>query len=259
VLDDDPTGTQTVHDVTVLTGWSAEALEGAFRESDEVVYVLTNSRSLTATEAQSLSRQIAAGLLSARQATGRQFAIVSRSDSTLRGHFPDEVQALAEGLGEAYDGTLIIPFFLEGGRYTIDDAHYVAERSADEEWLVPAAETEYARDAAFGYRSSNLREWVSEKSRGSLLPGDVFSIRSKSCAREGRGSRPPAAFDEWQEGVRGEPPYLTEPGGFVSRLLDAGRRSLLPPAASFVRVRGGIEPQGLPTEPIWPERSTRRA
>lgn len=30
--------------------------------------------------------------------------------------------------------------------------------------LVPAGETEFARDAAFGYRSSNLVEWIREKS-----------------------------------------------------------------------------------------------
>ncbi len=84
--------------------------------------------------------------------------MVSRSDSTLRGHYPGEVDALAEGLGQRFDATLIIPFFLEGGRYTPNDIHYVAEGDA----LIPA-ETPFARDAAFGYRSSDLRDWVDER------------------------------------------------------------------------------------------------
>ena len=45
VLDDDPTGTQTVHGVPVLTTWSVEDLRGALRGPSPTLYVLTNSRS----------------------------------------------------------------------------------------------------------------------------------------------------------------------------------------------------------------------
>jgi uncharacterized protein YgbK (DUF1537 family) len=37
-------------------------------------------------------------------------------------------------------------------------------------------ETEFARDATFGYHSSDLREWVEEKSGGRIPAGDVVAI-----------------------------------------------------------------------------------
>jgi uncharacterized protein YgbK (DUF1537 family) len=64
-----------------------------------------------------------------------------------------EADAAVSILGEM-DAWIICPFFLQGGRYTIDDVHYVA----DSDRLVPAGETEFAKDASFGYKSSNLRE-----------------------------------------------------------------------------------------------------
>ena len=54
VLDDDPTGTQTVHDLPVLTHWSVDALRDELARGTETFYLLTNSRSLPATEAQRL-------------------------------------------------------------------------------------------------------------------------------------------------------------------------------------------------------------
>jgi uncharacterized protein YgbK (DUF1537 family) len=98
--------------------------------------------------------------------------VVSRSDSTLRGHFPGEVEALAEALSENFDGWIIAPFFPEGGRYTIDDIHYVEENG----WLVPAGETEFAHDEVFGYSASNLRSWVEEKTTGYISSDDVLIV-----------------------------------------------------------------------------------
>src|SRR5262245_9846308 len=195
VLDDDPTGTQTVYDVPVLTEWSPESLATALAEPEAIVYILTNSRSVPLPQAQAMNREIAAALKAASQATGRDFAVVSRSDSTLRGHYPGEVTALVEALGQAVDGTLIIPFFLEGGRLTIDDVHYVAEG----EWLVPAAETEYARDATFGYKYSHLREWVMEKHHGQIAPAQITSI-SLSEIRTGGPAAVAAHLAEVQGG-----------------------------------------------------------
>ena len=109
VLDDDPTGNQTVHNVVVLTEWSIPSLCAVFEASDPVVFVLTNSRSVSLQQAQVLNREIARNLLAARRISGRNFVVVSRSDSTLRGHYPGEVDALANALGELFDGSLIIP------------------------------------------------------------------------------------------------------------------------------------------------------
>ena len=46
VLDDDPTGTQSVAGLPVLTRWEAEDLDWALAQSAPAVYVLTNTRSL---------------------------------------------------------------------------------------------------------------------------------------------------------------------------------------------------------------------
>ena len=43
VLDDDPTGVQTVHDVSVYTHWTPEDLAEGFQEEENLFYVLTNS------------------------------------------------------------------------------------------------------------------------------------------------------------------------------------------------------------------------
>ncbi len=47
VLDDDPTGTQTVHGVYVYTSWEKETFDEAFASKDKIFYILTNSRSFT--------------------------------------------------------------------------------------------------------------------------------------------------------------------------------------------------------------------
>ncbi|OIW03590.1 hypothetical protein TanjilG_05134 [Lupinus angustifolius] len=132
VLDDDPTGTQTVHDIEVLTEWSIESLNEQFRKSPKCFFILTNSRSLSSEK---------------------------------------EADAAVSVLGEM-DAWIICPFFLQGGRYTIEDIHYVA----DSDILLPAGDTEFAKDAAFGYKSSNLRNWVEEKTDGRIPASAVESI-----------------------------------------------------------------------------------
>ena len=160
VLDDDPTGTQSVADLPVLTGWSVEDLTWALTQGKPAVYVMTNSRSLDPADAEQRNREVATAALQASQATGVPIGFVSRGDSTLRGHYPLETEALRQALEEAgglrFDGEIICPFFMEGGRYTLGDVHYVKEGDR----LVPAAQTEFARDAAFGYTHSDLKQWV---------------------------------------------------------------------------------------------------
>jgi uncharacterized protein YgbK (DUF1537 family) len=247
VLDDDPTGTQTVHGVPVLTEWSIDSLAELLVESGEIAYILTNSRSLCAGSARALSSTIAKNLLCAAQIANRQFVVVSRSDSTLRGHYPDEVEGFIDGLGQSFDGILIIPCFMEGGRFTIRDIHYVREG----EWLVPAAETEYAWDASFGYSSSNLREWVSEKHGGRILPDSVASISIEELRHGG----PEAVAHRLKALAGGQVCVLNAASYrdlevFVSGLLMAeaqGKRFFYRTAASFVRIRGGLEARPLLT------------
>ena len=47
VLDDDPTGVQTVHDLPVYTDWRCETLESGLTEEGTMFFVLTNSRGLS--------------------------------------------------------------------------------------------------------------------------------------------------------------------------------------------------------------------
>ncbi|MCX6923250.1 MAG: hypothetical protein NT154_08585, partial [Verrucomicrobia bacterium] len=177
VLDDDPTGTQTVYGVPVLTTWQAEELAREFANDLPCFYLLTNTRAFPAAEAVRINQEIARNLtVAAMRAPERNdFVVVSRSDSTLRGHFPVETDALGRTLvggGTQTPPVLLVPYFEAGGRYTVNDVHYVAENYA----LIPAGETPFAKDAAFGYRSSNLREWVEEKTGGAVRSAEVRSI-----------------------------------------------------------------------------------
>jgi uncharacterized protein YgbK (DUF1537 family) len=245
VLDDDPTGTQTVHGIPVLTEWSVEMLAAELQSENPAFYVLTNSRSLSLAKAQSLNREIGSNLRVTSNQTGIPFALVSRSDSTLRGHFPGEIDALADTLQIEYDAVLVIPFFLEGGRLTFNDVHFVAEGHQ----LTPAAETPYARDAVFGYRSSNLREWVEEKTGGRIPAGEVTSLSIQDI-REGGPKRVADVLLDRTLGPACVVNSVTyrDQEVFVAGLLEAeakGRRFLYRTAASFARVRAGIEPRSL--------------
>ncbi|KAK5074238.1 hypothetical protein LTS08_005193 [Lithohypha guttulata] len=176
VLDDDPTGTQTCHDINVLTQWDVSLLSSTFTSDlttkTRGFFILTNSRALHPPEAKSLIAEICNNLLAASKATGTDFEVVLRSDSTLRGHFPLEAEVSESALDRKADCWILAPFFLQGGRYTIDDVHYVAEGDK----LVPAGQTPFAQDASFGYKSSNLRDWVVEKSRGSINANNVKAL-----------------------------------------------------------------------------------
>ena len=172
VLDDDPTGTQTVHDVAVLTDWAVGDLAEEFTRDAPLFFVLTNSRSLPPSDARALADRIGHNLRVAADRTGVEVDIISRGDSTLRGHYPDEVDALTNSLGWSEPVHVLCPFFAEGGRVTIDDVHYIA----DGDQRTPVGETEFARDAQFGFRSSHLADWVVEKSDGRIDRSRIRSV-----------------------------------------------------------------------------------
>jgi uncharacterized protein YgbK (DUF1537 family) len=245
VLDDDPTGTQTVHNTPVLADWSVEVLQAELQSDLPALYILTNSRSLPLPAARTLNADIGRNLVEAGKRVNRDFVVVSRSDSTLRGHFPGEVEALASALGENFDGWILIPFFLEGGRYTVGDTHYVEEGG----WLIPAAETEFARDSVFGYRSSNLRDWVEEKTGKLVSSEEVVSISLEDIRMGGPAgvTERLLRIEKSKIGVVNAAAYR-DVEVFVKGLLDAeaqGRRFVYRSAASFVRVRAGISPRPL--------------
>lgn len=176
VLDDDPTGSQAVHGVEVVTVLEEEAYDAALAGPAATCFVLTNTRSLEEPAAAEINVLAARGLLSVAERRGRRLQLVSRSDSTLRGHVMAEVTALdsvrRETAGRGYDGVLLAPAFLEAGRLTAGDIHWARVGGR----LVPVGETEFARDAAFGYRASDLRDFLAEKSGGTIRRDDVGSI-----------------------------------------------------------------------------------
>lgn len=172
VLDDDPTGTQTVHDVPVLTTWEEEVISQQLSEDIHLFFILTNSRGLAENEAREIHLEIGQHLKDGAKRAGRKLIVISRSDSTLRGHYPLEVDALQESLGYAKCLKILAMTFIEGGRFTINDVHYILERND----LIPVSETPFAKDKTFGYQNANLKEYVAEKSNGTIPAQKVNSF-----------------------------------------------------------------------------------
>ena len=245
ILDDDPTGTQTVHGLAVLTTWSLDALVHELAQDQPAFYVLTNSRSLPPEAAWRMACDIGGRLKAAARRTGRDIAVISRADSTLRGHFPGEVEALADALERPADGWILCPFFEEGGRVTVDDVHYVR----DGEMLIPAGATVFARDRVFGYRESDLRRWVVEKSGGRIAAHRVLSISIEDlrCGGPERIAAILSTLRDEQLCVVNAAVYR-DLEVFVMGLMTAeaaGKRFLCRTAASFVQVRAGLRPRPL--------------
>ncbi len=210
-------------------------------------FLLTNSRSLLLPEAKALNIEIGRNLVEAALKTGSRFVVISRGDSTLRGHFPGEVEALAEGLQQRFDAWTLIPYFLQDGRYTIGNVHYVAEG----EFLIPVGETQFAQDATFGFHASDLRQWVAEKTEGRIAADEVAAI-SLEDIRLGGPQRVKERLLNLRPGVVCvvNAVSMQDLNVFTSGLLEAralGRKYLHRTAASFIPVRAGIPPRPLLT------------
>ncbi|MGY2838830.1 four-carbon acid sugar kinase family protein [Thermostichus sp. MS-CIW-41] len=169
VLDDDPTGSQTVHSCLLLTRWDPQTLKLGLQDSSPIRFILTNTRSLPPAKAEEVTRSVCRALKQAMGELGWERALfVSRSDSTLRGHYPLETDVMAAELGP-FDAHFLVPAFFEGGRITRDSVHYLR---VGERW-VPVHETEFARDAVFGYHHSYLPDYVQEKTQGRIRAEQV--------------------------------------------------------------------------------------
>lgn len=243
VLDDDPTGTQTVHDIDVLTEWNVESLVEQFSKRPSCFFILTNSRSLSPDKAITLIKDICTNIeTAAKLIENIEYTVVLRGDSTLRGHFPEEADAAVSVLGEM-DAWIICPFFLQGGRYTIEDIHYVA----DTDRLIPAGQTEFSKDAAFGYKASNLREWVEEKTKGRVQANSVASISIQLLRKGGPG----AVCEHLCSLPKGSVCIVNaaserDVAVFAAGMIQAemkGKHFLCRTAASFVSARIGIKPK----------------
>ncbi|KAF4986227.1 hypothetical protein FDECE_16058 [Fusarium decemcellulare] len=245
VLDDDPTGTQTCHDIDVLTVWNIETIRDQFNRGDRGFFILTNSRALPPQDAKKLISEICQNVKVAAEQMQRPFEIVLRGDSTLRGHLPEEPEAVEETLGRC-DGWIIAPFFFQGGRYTIDDVHYIKEANE----LVPVNQTPFAQDATFGYRNANLRRYVMEKCGRRFSESSFVSVTIEDIRLLG-----PVGVAEklLSAGAASDKVFIVNAAAesdmhvFVAGLLEAeqrGRRYLYRTGAAFVSSRLGIK--GIP-------------
>lgn len=184
VLDDDPTGTQSVADLPVLTRWDVEDFIWAFGQAKPAVYVLTNTRSLDPAEAAARNAEVVRNAMAAAadgtDGAGLRLGFVSRSDSTLRGHYPLEPDVIAatvaEISGEKTDGVVLVPAFPDAGRVTIGGVHYMRGTGDDAGTLIPVAETEFAKDATFGFANSTMAKYVEEKSQGRFAADSVIVL-----------------------------------------------------------------------------------
>ncbi|MDX6337855.1 MAG: hypothetical protein QOG05_5195 [Streptosporangiaceae bacterium] len=247
VLDDDPTGSQAVHDIQVVTVLEEDAYAAALAGPAATCFVLTNSRSLDGPAAAALTTRAARGLITVAGRRGTRIQLISRSDSTLRGHVMAEVAALQavrrDMVGRGYDGVLLIPAFLEAGRVTAADIHWARTAAG----LVPVGETEFANDSAFGYAASDLRVFVAEKSGGTIRPEDVRSISLADIRLGG-----PARVREVLASVAGGAWVVVNATEYsdletVARsVLDAereGQSFLFRTGPSFVRALSGLGPK----------------
>ncbi|MCK6579754.1 MAG: hypothetical protein L6Q98_16805 [Anaerolineae bacterium] len=242
VIDDDAAGSQTVKDVHVLTSWSGSTLESALNNFGNF-FVLTNSRSLTSSSAFQANSEIATKLAQLVIETNKRIIVISRTDSTLRGHFFVEIQAITQAFhryGINFDGICFIPFFYEGRRYTCDNIQWVEEKTQ----LIPAAATPYANDAVFSYKNSYLPLWIEEQTQGKVNASEVFSIDIHTI-REGG----PDAIAKIMAAITGERYVLVN--ALTYRDLEVfirgwqiaeseGKRFLFRTAASFLKTAMGI-------------------
>ncbi len=172
VLDDDPTGSQTVHSCLLLMSWDVKTLKLGLQDDAPIFFILTNTRAMSPERAAATTKEVCHNLKKAIAELGiKDFLVVSRSDSTLRGHYPVETDVIASELG-GFDAHFLTPAFFEGGRITVNSTHYLLIDGVK----TPVATTEFARDSVFGYSHSYLPDYISEKTLGKITAFDVEKL-----------------------------------------------------------------------------------
>ncbi|WP_375472829.1 four-carbon acid sugar kinase family protein [uncultured Nostoc sp.] len=244
VLDDDPTGSQTVHSCLLLMHWDVETLRRGLQDDSPIFFVLTNTRSLTPESAASVTKEVCHNLKIALNAEGiDDFLIVSRSDSTLRGHYPIETDAIAQELGP-FDAHFLVPAFFDGGRITRDSVHYLIIGGVP----TPVHETEFACDSVFSYHHSYLPKYAEEKTQGRISAEAVerfllADIRAGSLERllQLHGNQCAVVDGETQADLN----------RFAVDILAAasqGKRFLFRSAASILTALAALPPQPIAAE-----------
>ena len=274
VFDDDPTGSQTVHSCPLLLRWDAASLRQGLADPSPLLFLLVNTRDLAPEQARarlaSLCRTLQPLLAEAVAAgTIERWLVVSRGDSTLRGHFPLESELIAAELGP-FAASFLVPAFLPGGRTTAAGVHLLHGE--------PVHRSAFAQDRLFGYGTSFLPAWVAEKTAGAISAEavqriDRSALEAAVAEREGGesngfqalvgrlaelagnpwvvvdGERPAqlAAFAAAVDRVT-DPAAGPVPGGdapTASALTHGPRRFLFQSAASLITALAALPPQPL--------------
>lgn len=241
IFDDDPTGSQTVHSCLLLMRWDVETLRLALSDEVPLFFILTNTRAVTPEEAREITTEVCQNLKTAIAAEEiADFLVVSRSDSTLRGHYPIETDVIEQELG-SFDAHFLTPAFFEGGRVTIDSVHYL--------WIdgvkTPVSETEFAQDSVFGYSYSYLPDYVAEKTDG-RIPAEAVARFTLADIRTTTRSRLLNLVDNCCVAVDGE--TQADFDLLAKDILDTvamGKRFLFRSAASLITSLAQLGPQPI--------------
>ena len=241
VLDDDPTGSQTVHSCPLLLRWDGASLAAGLEHPSPLLFLLANTRALAPAAAAERVREICRALAAALPAAGlERWWLVSRGDSTLRGHFPLEVDVISAELGP-FAATLLVPAFLEGGRTTVGGVHLLQGQ--------PVHETPFGRDGLFGYSTSYLPVWVEEKSGGRIPASEVQGLEAAKLSRAcGDGGQELA---QWLAGLAAQPLVAVDAEqpqqlAALARVVRASPRPVLAQsAASWILALAALPPQPL--------------
>lgn len=248
VLDDDPTGSQTSHSCLLLTKWDEGTLKEALLDASPIFFILTNTRGMSALKAEDLTREVCVNLkksLSTLKAEDNEISpiLVSRSDSTLRGHYPVETDVIASELG-GFDAHFLVPAFFEGGRFTRDSMHYLMVDGKE----TPVHETEFANDSVFSFSTAYLPDYVEEKTKGKIKANEVErflldDVRGDSSERLAKlENNVCCAVDcETQKDLNNFAKYL-------NLATTKGKRFLFRSGASLLTALANLKPQEIPQE-----------
>jgi len=170
IIDDDPTGSQTVNGCNLILKWDYETLLKGLKASSNLLFILANTRSLNEKDLKIRLKEICSSLneiMNNSLFAEEEFVLVSRGDSTLRGHNFIEPFIINELLGP-FDATFYIPAFIEGKRTTINGNHFVDS--------IPIHKTIFSKDKIFGFNTSNIKQLICEQSNHQLNFNHIENI-----------------------------------------------------------------------------------
>lgn len=241
VFDDDPTGSQTVHSCLLLLHWDVDTLCQGLLDASPLLFILTNTRAHSTEDTARITREVCRNLEVAIATLNLQhYLIISRSDSTLRGHYPLETDVITAEMGP-FDAQFLVPAFLEGGRITLNSTHYLQ----NQDQLIPVHETEFAQDPVFGYHHSYLPDFIAEKTQNRTPADQVVRITPTTLAND------PEQISRLIDNQYGVVDAVTQADldQFSQQILQAtqqGHHFLFRSAASLITAFAHLPPQPIP-------------